>query len=142
MMGPRQVAQGALYYEFSIEDHVPNDRFLRGIDRFVDLGDLRQHLARIRVRQRDLPIGCIFKRAFHPPQSLYLPLDTRIAPTEIVDLLRPRLTFFVTVNADHLVDVALDAGFEMHEPAGDLAFREIPVVRPTHSNRRRSWPHC
>ena len=23
MMGPRQVAQGALFYEFSIEDHVP-----------------------------------------------------------------------------------------------------------------------
>jgi hypothetical protein len=25
MMGPRQVAQGALFYEFSIEDHVPRD---------------------------------------------------------------------------------------------------------------------
>ena len=45
MIGPRQVAQGALFYEFSIEDHVPSDHLLRGIDRFVDLGDMRRHLA-------------------------------------------------------------------------------------------------
>ena len=45
MMGPRQVAQGALFYEFSIEDHVPTDHLLRSIDRFVDLGDMRLHLA-------------------------------------------------------------------------------------------------
>jgi transposase len=45
MMGPRQVAQGALFYEFSIEDHVPPDHVLRSIDRFVDLGDMRRHLA-------------------------------------------------------------------------------------------------
>ena len=35
MMGPRQVAQGALFYEFSIEDHVPPDHLLRTMDRFV-----------------------------------------------------------------------------------------------------------
>jgi transposase len=45
MMGPRQVAQGALFYEFSIEDHVPSDHLLRAMDRFVDLGDMRRHLA-------------------------------------------------------------------------------------------------
>jgi transposase len=45
MMGPRQVAQGALFYEFSIEDHVPPDHLLRAMDRFVDLGDMRRHLA-------------------------------------------------------------------------------------------------
>jgi len=45
MMGP-QVAQGALFYEFSIEDHVPPDHLLRAIDRFVDLGGMRRHLAR------------------------------------------------------------------------------------------------
>ena len=33
MMGPKQVAQGALFYEFSIEDHVPRDHILRTIDR-------------------------------------------------------------------------------------------------------------
>ncbi len=37
MMGPRQEAQGALFYEFSIEDHVPQDHMLRAIDRFVNL---------------------------------------------------------------------------------------------------------
>ena len=45
MMGPRQEAQRALFYEFSIEDHVPKDHLLRSIDRFVDLSDLRKHLA-------------------------------------------------------------------------------------------------
>ena len=45
MMGPRQVAQGALFYEFSIEDHVPPDHLLRAMDRFVDLGEMRRHLA-------------------------------------------------------------------------------------------------
>lgn len=45
MMGPRQVAQGSLFYEFSIEDHVPPGHLLRSIDRFVDLGDMRRNLA-------------------------------------------------------------------------------------------------
>ena len=31
MMGPRQVSQGSLFYEFSIEDHVPSDHLLRKI---------------------------------------------------------------------------------------------------------------
>lgn len=37
MMGARQVAQGALFYEFSIEDCVPGDHPMRAIERFVDL---------------------------------------------------------------------------------------------------------
>ena len=45
MMGPRQVEQGSLFYEFSLETHVPADHLLRAIDRFVDLGDLRRELA-------------------------------------------------------------------------------------------------
>jgi len=45
MMGPRQEAQAALFYEFSLEDHVPQDHLLRSIDRFVDLNDIRQYLA-------------------------------------------------------------------------------------------------
>jgi transposase len=45
MMGERQVAQGALFYEFSLESHVPAGHMLRSIDRFVDLGGVRAHLA-------------------------------------------------------------------------------------------------
>ena len=45
MLGPRQVAQGASFYAFSIEGHVPQDHLLRSIDRFVDLTGIRQHLA-------------------------------------------------------------------------------------------------
>ncbi|UIN35070.1 transposase [Methylobacterium oryzae] len=44
MMGPRQVEQGALFYEFSLDTHVPADHLLRAIDRFVDLSGLRAHL--------------------------------------------------------------------------------------------------
>lgn len=44
MMGPRQEAQGSLFYEFSIEDHVPQDHLLRGMDRFVELPAIRQQL--------------------------------------------------------------------------------------------------
>ena len=36
MMGPGQVAQGALFYEFSIEGFVPLDHPVRGIDRFLN----------------------------------------------------------------------------------------------------------
>ena len=45
MLGERQVDQGALFYEFSVEKQVPADHMLRAIDRFVDLGDVRTHLA-------------------------------------------------------------------------------------------------
>ena len=45
MMGTRQEAQSALFYEFSVEAHVPADHMLRAVDRFVDLGGIRQHLA-------------------------------------------------------------------------------------------------
>jgi len=44
MMGERQVAQEALFYEFSLERHVPADHWVRAIDRFVDLSDIRAHL--------------------------------------------------------------------------------------------------
>src|SRR5712691_308336 len=44
MMGERQVGQDALFYEFSLERHVPADHLLRSIDRFVDLSGIRAHL--------------------------------------------------------------------------------------------------
>jgi hypothetical protein len=36
MMGPRQVDNAALFYEFSLERHTPATYLLRAIDRFVD----------------------------------------------------------------------------------------------------------
>src|ERR1700730_17570247 len=45
MMGPRQVDQAALFYEFSLERHVPAAHLLRSIDRFLDLSEVRNHLA-------------------------------------------------------------------------------------------------
>ena len=49
MMG-RQAEQEALFYEFSLEQHVPADHMLRSIDRFVELGELRTHVRRIEDR--------------------------------------------------------------------------------------------
>src|SRR3954468_20929210 len=45
MMGHRRVEQAALFYEFSLEGHVPANHLLRSIDRFVDLTRLRLHLS-------------------------------------------------------------------------------------------------
>jgi transposase len=45
MMGERRVRQDALFYEFSLEDHVPEGHLLRLIDRFVAFDGLRQELA-------------------------------------------------------------------------------------------------
>jgi transposase len=45
MMGERQVAQRALFYEFSLEEHIPTGHLLRSIDRFVELGSVRAYLA-------------------------------------------------------------------------------------------------
>src|ERR1700732_1884733 len=44
MMGERQVQQDALFYEFSLERHVPDTHLLRAIDRFGDLDGVRAHL--------------------------------------------------------------------------------------------------
>ena len=44
MMGPRQVEQGNLFYEFSLDAHVPADHLLCSIDRFIDRSGLRRKL--------------------------------------------------------------------------------------------------
>lgn len=44
MTGKRTVMQEALFYGFSLENHVPPDHMLRSIDRFVDLSGVREHL--------------------------------------------------------------------------------------------------
>jgi len=45
MMGRQGGNQEPLFYSFSLEDHVPADHLLRGIDHFLDLSELREHLA-------------------------------------------------------------------------------------------------
>ena len=45
MMGERRVQQDALFYEFSLERHVPAEHLLRSIDRFVELDGVRCELA-------------------------------------------------------------------------------------------------
>jgi transposase len=45
MMGQQAGNQERLFYSFNLEEHVPADHLLRGIDRFLDLSALRQRLA-------------------------------------------------------------------------------------------------
>jgi transposase len=45
MMGQRGGTQDKLFYSFNLDDHVPRDHLLRGIDQVLDLGGLRKHLA-------------------------------------------------------------------------------------------------
>ena len=45
MMGERRVRQDDLFYELSLEGHVPEGHLLRSIDRLVELDGLRRELA-------------------------------------------------------------------------------------------------
>jgi transposase len=44
MMGQQGGGQDRLFYSFNLETYVPQDHLLRGIDRFLDLSELREHL--------------------------------------------------------------------------------------------------
>ena len=44
MMGHQSDSQDKLFYSFNLDDHVPQNHLLRGINQFLDLSDLRQHL--------------------------------------------------------------------------------------------------
>src|SRR5438128_9983013 len=44
MMGQRTGGQKPLFYSFKLDDHVPADHLLRGIDRCLDRSELRRHL--------------------------------------------------------------------------------------------------
>lgn len=44
MMGDPTVMQEALFYSFSLEDHVPQSHLLRAVDRFVDLDGIPEKL--------------------------------------------------------------------------------------------------
>ena len=44
-MGQQTGGQERLFYSFNLEDHIPENHLLRGIDSCLDLSGLRQHLA-------------------------------------------------------------------------------------------------
>ncbi len=45
MMGHQEDTQAPLFYSFRLDAHIPANHLLRGIDRFLDLSELHQHLA-------------------------------------------------------------------------------------------------
>ena len=44
MMGQQPAAQNELFYEFNLEQHIPDNHLLRPIDKFLDFDQIRQHL--------------------------------------------------------------------------------------------------
>src|ERR1700682_2476114 len=44
MMGQRRGGHAPLFYSFKLDEHIPADHLLRGIDRCLDLSELRRHL--------------------------------------------------------------------------------------------------
>ena len=45
MMGCNDNGQAQFFYSFELEEVIPEDHLVRNIDRFLDLGELRAHLA-------------------------------------------------------------------------------------------------
>ena len=45
MMGQLPAGQNQLFYDFCLEKYVPQKHVLRSLDRFLDFGDIRKHLA-------------------------------------------------------------------------------------------------
>ncbi len=45
MMGQQSSGQARFFYSFDLDSHIPQNHLLRGIDRCLDLSDLRKHLA-------------------------------------------------------------------------------------------------
>ena len=45
MMGEQRDNQQRLFYSFNLDEHVPADHLLRGINQFLDLSNLRAYLA-------------------------------------------------------------------------------------------------
>src|SRR5579864_9013504 len=45
MMGEQRDNQQRLFYSFNLDEHVPPDHLLRGINQFLDLSNLRSYLA-------------------------------------------------------------------------------------------------
>jgi len=43
-MGRQTGGQDKLFYSFNLEDHIPFNHLLRGIDQFLDMSELRRHL--------------------------------------------------------------------------------------------------
>jgi len=59
MMGQQFSGQKRLFYAFNLDDQVPSDHLLRGVDQFLDLGDLRQYSRRstaIPADPRSIPV--------------------------------------------------------------------------------------
>jgi transposase len=58
MMG-QTASQDQFFYAFNLEDHIPRNHLLRGINKFLDLSTLRQHLAPFYSHTGRLQFNCV-----------------------------------------------------------------------------------
>lgn len=69
----------------------------------------RRHGAGIGIGQRDLSIRRIVQHLVHRPEALDFLTDAAVCAREMDHFLGARLAFLLTIDADHFLDVALDA---------------------------------
>ena len=55
MMGQLPAQQNALFYEFCLEKHIPDEHLLRQIDQFLDFDQTRVHLDPFYTRWATMP---------------------------------------------------------------------------------------
>ena len=117
MMGHRQVEQAALFYEFSLETHVPTDHRLRSIDRFVELGEVKRELASF--------YSTSGRRSIDPELMIRnevtlrsVEMFTEYEPGSYISFVSPTPLLLVVALGDHLtvVDEALAAYERALEP--------------------------
>ena len=92
MMGERRVDQGALFYEFSLERHVPADHLLRAIDRFVSYegecaGSLETNQS-VQLSHPGVQLSYLTPRHWLAPSRA---IDLAICQTRAAPASRPRL---------------------------------------------------
>jgi len=56
MMGQQPPQQNALFYDFCLERHIPNNHLLRHIDSFLDFSEIRKHLNHFIVTPASHPL--------------------------------------------------------------------------------------
>jgi hypothetical protein len=71
MMG-HTANQDQLFYAFNLEEHIPSDHLLRGINQFLDLSTLREHLAPF-YSHTDLPPPTSSAQAAVSPPVMVIP---------------------------------------------------------------------
>jgi hypothetical protein len=158
MMGERRAGQEALFYEFSLEQHVPETHLLQSIDRFVELDGLRHELApfyssipafsRSRVDDPDADRGLLLWHplatalvrggSFEPRVSLVLSARSRRLGTGPLDLLEePAWPFSREQSATSAFRAVLQRCIDVGLVGGEGFAVDASLIQADTSDRKR-----